>query len=108
MVFTRSVSFVPGSVDLSTIEKIVPGGTVMPLSLISLATLAMLVRQLISYVLVSAYCCTRTFVWSLIERAWQWSGPFDGLCDRTLRRTTLLVYSAGRVDRASWETAVVG
>jgi hypothetical protein len=69
-------------VDLSTIEKIVAAGIVTPLSLISLATLAMLVRQLISYVLVSAYCCTRAFVWSLIRKAWRCSAPFDGSGDR--------------------------
>ena len=37
MVLTRSASLVPGSVDLSTMEKICPGGIEIPLSAISLA-----------------------------------------------------------------------
>src|SRR5215204_2391276 len=87
IVFTRSTSLVPGSVDLSTIEKMVPGGIVTPFSPISLTTLAMLVRQLISYVLLSAYCCTRWFVWLLIGKsplAWsplvQSTQPFSLSC----------------------------
>src|SRR5215204_6714249 len=108
IVFTRSTALVPGSVDLSTIEKMVPGGIVTPFSPISLTTLAMLVRQLISYVLLSAYCCTRSFVWLLIGKsplAWslpvQSIQPFSLSCSGVLSAAADAAASAKRAQRRS-------